>query len=309
MTMLFNCLVLALGFALLVKGADFFVDGASGVARRLRVPGVVIGLTVVAMGTSLPEASVSITAGLTGNNGLSLGNVIGSNIFNLMVVACVCALMMSFAPDKELMVRDFPVCIGASALLVLFMWDDVLQRWEGVVMLGLMAAYIALTVAQALASRTPETEGEPVSLLRCAAFILLGMVGIIWGGDLVVNSASSIAAALGLSQTLIGLTIVAVGTSLPELATSIVAARKGESGLALGNAIGSSTFNILFILGASSALTAIESSAEVFTDAVVLLVVTAVMCLWCWLQGRMSRLMGGIGILVYVGYIVYVVLR
>ena len=121
MAMLLNCLVLAAGFALLVKGADFFVDGASGVARRLRVPGVVIGLTVVAMGTSLPEASVSITAGLTGNNGLSLGNVIGSNIFNLMVVACFCALVMSFAPDKELMVRDFPVCIGASALLVFFM--------------------------------------------------------------------------------------------------------------------------------------------------------------------------------------------
>ena len=309
MAMLLNCLVLVVGFVLLVKGADFFVDGSSGVARRLRVPGVVIGLTVVAMGTSLPETSVSITAGLTGNNGLSLGNVIGSNIFNLMVVACVCALMMSFVPDKELMVRDFPVCIGASALLVFFMWDDTLQRWEGIVMLGLMAAYIALTVVQALASRTPESEEEPVSLLRCIAFILLGMAAIIWGGDLVVDSASNIAAALGLSQTLIGLTIVAVGTSLPELATSIVAARKGESGLALGNAIGSSTFNILFILGASSALTAIESSAEVFTDAVVLLVVTAVMCLWCWLQGRMSRLMGGIGILVYVGYIIYAILR
>ena len=139
--------------------------------------------------------------------------------------------------------------------------------------------------------------------------LLVGFALLVKGADAFVDGSSGIARLLRVPSVVIGLTIVAVGTSLPELATSIVAARKGESGLALGNAIGSSTFNILFILGASSALTAIESSAEVFTDAVVLLVVTAVMCLWCWLQGRMSRLMGGIGILVYVGYIVYVVLR
>ena len=309
MAMLLNCLVLVVGFVLLVKGADFFVDGSSGVARRLRVPGVVIGLTVVAMGTSLPEASVSITAGLTGNNGLSLGNVIGSNIFNLMVVACVCALMMSFVPDKELMVRDFPVCIGASALLVFFMWDDTLQRWEGVVMLGLMAAYIALTVVQALASRTPESEEEPVSLLRCVAFILLGMAAIIWGGDLVVDSASNIAAALGLSQTLIGLTIVAVGTSLPELATSIVAARKGESGLALGNAVGSCIFNILFILGVSSALTPIESARGVLVDGIIMTVLTAALFIWCRIKGRMTKPMGAAGLLAYVAYTAYLIVN
>ena len=304
--MLVNVVILLVGFALLVKGADAFVDGSSGIARLLRVPSVVIGLTIVAMGTSLPEASVSITAGLAGSNGLSLGNVIGSNLFNLLVVAGGCALILAFGIERQLIVRDFPVCVGASALLVLFLLDGVLQRWEGLVLLACMVLYMIWTVRAAMNERTEE---DKPSVAKCILFVVVGIVAIIWGGDLVVDSASAIAAALGLSETLIGLTIVAVGTSLPELATSIVAARKGESGLALGNAIGSSTFNILFILGASSALTPIESSAEVFSDAVVLLVVTAIMCLWCWLKGRMSRLMGGVGILVYVGYIVYVVLR
>ena len=307
--MLVNVVILLVGFALLVKGADAFVDGSSGIARLLRVPSVVIGLTIVAMGTSLPEASVSVTAGLAGSNGLGLGNVIGSNLFNLLVVAGGCALILAFGIERQLIVRDFPVCVGASALLVLFLLDGVLQRWEGLVLLACMVLYMIWTVCPAMKERTEEHAGVKPSVAKCLLFVVVGVVAIIWGGDLVVDSASAIAAAMGLSETLIGLTIVAVGTSLPELATSIVAARKGESGLALGNAIGSSTFNILFILGASSALTANESSAEVFTDAVVLLVVTAVMCLWCWLQGRMSRLMGGIGILVYVGYIVYAILR
>ena len=305
--MLVNVVILLVGFALLVKGADAFVDGSSGIARLLRVPSVVIGLTIVAMGTSLPEASVSITAGLAGSNGLSLGNVIGSNLFNLLVVAGGCALILAFGIERQLIVRDFPVCVGASALLVLFLLDGVLQRWEGLVLLACMVLYMIWTVRAAMNERTEEDAEDKPSVAKCILFVVVGIVAIIWGGDLVVDSASAIAAALGLSETLIGLTIVAVG--LPELATSIVAARKGESGLALGNAIGSSTFNILFILGASSALTPIESSAEVFSDAVVLLVVTAIMCLWCWLKGRMSRLMGGVGILVYVGYIVYVVLR
>ncbi len=308
--MLLNVVILLVGFALLLKGADAFVDGSSGIARLLRVPSVVIGLTIVAMGTSLPEASVSITAGLAGSNGLSLGNVIGSNMFNLLVVAGGCALILAFDIEKQLLSRDFPVCLAASALLVVFLLDGVLQRWEGLILLVCMVLYMVWTVVEAMRDRSNiEESSEPVSLVKCILFIVIGVVAIILGGDLVVDSASSIAAALGLSQTLIGLTIVAVGTSLPELATSIVAARKGESGLALGNAIGSSTFNILFILGASSSLTAIESSPEVFLDAVVLLVFTAVLAIWCRIRGRMTRPMGAVSVLAYVGYMVYVVLR
>lgn len=189
------------------------------------------------------------------------------------------------------------------------MWDDVLQRWEGIVMLGLMAAYIALTVAQALSARTPENEDEKISLPKCILFILLGMVAIIWGGDLVVDSASAIAAALGLSQTLIGLTIVAVGTSLPELATSVVAARKGESGLALGNAVGSCIFNILFILGASSALSPIESARGVLVDGIIMTVLTAALFVWCRIKGRMTKAMGAAGLLAYLAYTAYLIVN
>lgn len=308
MAMFWNILILLAGFVLLVKGADIFVDGSSGIARLLRVPSVVIGLTVVAMGTSLPEASVSITAGLAGNNGLSLGNVIGSNIFNLMVVACFCAIVMSFIPDKQLLTRDFPVCLGASALLLVFIWDNVLSRAEGLILLALLAGYIAWTVVAALQDRTAEEENEEKpKLSKCLIFIVIGVAAIIWGGDLVVDSASNIAAALGLSQTLIGLTIVAIGTSLPELATSIVAAKKGESGLALGNAIGSCIFNILFILGMSSALTPIGSATAVLVDCIVMLALSTILFIWVRIKGRMTKTMGVLGLLSYVGYTIYLI--
>ena len=170
--MIWNCVVLLFGFALLLKGADAFVDGSSGIARLLRVPGVVIGLTIVAIGTSLPEASVSITAGLVGANGLSLGNVIGSNIFNLMVVACLCALIMTFSLEKQLLTRDFPVCVGASVLLVVFLLDGVLARWEGLVLLAGIIAYIAWTVAATLKNRAgTEPCTETISPVKCVVFI------------------------------------------------------------------------------------------------------------------------------------------
>lgn len=308
--MLWNCVVLVFGFALLLKGADAFVDGSSGIARLLRVPGVVIGLTIVAMGTSLPEASVSITAGIEGVNGLSLGNVVGSNIFNLMVVACLCALIMSFKLDRQLLRRDFPVCVGASALLVLFLLDGVMARWEGAVFLLLMVGYMVWTVLEALKDRANmEACEEKISPVKCAVMIVIGAAAIIWGGDLTVGSASYIAAALGLTDTLIGLTVVAVGTSLPELATSIVAAKKGESGLALGNAIGSCTFNLLFILGASSLLNPIEAPAGVLVDAAIMLVLTGGLFLWCRIKGRMTKPMGAVGFLCYVTYMAYLILN
>ncbi len=308
--MVLNVLILLVGFVLLVKGADAFVDGSSGIARLLRVPSVVIGLTIVAMGTSLPEASVSINAGLAGSNGLSLGNVIGSNIFNLLVVAGGCALILAFGVEKQLLTRDFPVCIGTSAILLLFLMDGMLQRWEGAVLLVCMAAYIAVTVWQALKDRSNiEPAQEKISPAKCVAFIIIGVAAIILGGDLVVESASAIAAAMGLSETLIGLTIVAIGTSLPELVTSIVASRKGESGLALGNAIGSCIFNILFILGMSSVLTPMAASSEIIIDAAILLVVTAVMGIWCRIRGSMSRLMGAVSLLSYVAYTAYLIIR
>lgn len=301
---------LVIGFVLLIKGADLFVDGSSAVAKLLRVPSVVIGLTIVAMGTSAPEAAVSITAGLTGNNDIALSNVIGSNIFNLLVVVGVCALIRAFRPEKAIVKRDYPVCIGASILLLVFMLDRNLSRVEGLIMLVLMGIYLGCMVRSALHNRTDVLQGqERPSVARSILFIVLGLGAIVLGGDLVVDSASAIAAALGLTPTLIGLTIVAIGTSLPELVTSIVAARKGESGLALGNVIGSNIFNLLFILGMSCGLHPILVSGESIIDISLSIGATIIMFLICRFRGRVGRAAGLASVTAYLAYTVYIILR
>ena len=236
-------LLLIIGFILLIKGADYFVIGSSAIARLLKVPSVIIGLTIVAMGTSAPEAAVSITAGLSGSNELALSNVIGSNIFNLILIVGVCAIIKPFIVDSSIMKRDFPLAIIASVILFIFLQDGKLSRLEGIILLTLMAIYLLFTVMSAL--RNPVEDGmenHTLPMHSCLFYIVIGLIGIIFGGDLVVDSACSIAAAFGLSETLIGLTIVAIGTSLPELVTSVTASRKGESGLALGNVVGSNLF-------------------------------------------------------------------
>ena len=240
---------LVVGFVLLIKGADFLVEGSSAVAKLLKIPAVVIGLTIVAMGTSAPEAAVSITAGLAGNNDIAIGNIIGSNIFNLLVVVGVCAVMKGVATDKDILKRDMPVNIGISALLLLFLMDLKITRIEGIILLILFVVYMIIVVGEGVKNRTEqEEEVKSLSPLISIVYILGGLAAVVFGGNLVVDNASEIARNFGLSQNLIGLTIVAVGTSLPELVTSIVATRKGESGLALGNAVGSCIFNILDVI-------------------------------------------------------------
>ncbi len=304
-----NILFLAIGFILLLKGADLFVDGSSCAAKLLKVPSVIIGLTIVAMGTSAPEAAVSISAGLQGNSDIALSNIIGSNIFNLLVVTGVCDAMKSFVPDRSIMKRDMPVHIVVTILLLVFMLNRSIGRIEGIILLLGMAAYLFWMVRTALKNRTDTEEIKVLSPVRSIIYILAGLAMVVIGGDLVVEHASAIAAALGLSQTLIGLTIVAVGTSLPELVTSIVAARKGENGLALGNVIGSNIFNILFILGASSALQPIRVSLESIIDIVILLVFALVMTLFCRTGQKLSRREGIICVLFYAGYLAYIILR
>ena len=286
---------LIVGFVLLIKGADFFVDGASAVARLLRVPSVVIGLTIVAMGTSAPEAAVSITAGLTGSNEIAISNVIGSNIFNLLVVIGVCAAIKAFATDMEILKRDMPINIGVTVLLFLFLLDGKLSRIEGIVLLIGLVVYLIVVVRSALKNRTEiekadaeEGEKKQLSIPMIILYILGGLLAIVWGGDLVVDNAQRIALSFGMSPMLVGLTIVAMGTSLPELVTSIVASRKGESGLALGNAVGSCLFNILFILGMSSVLSPITltgtGGVESLTDSGILAGVS-VLLLFCSRSG------------------------
>ena len=297
------------GFFLLIKGADWFVEGSSSIAKWLKVPSVVIGLTIVAMGTSAPEAAVSMTAALAGNNDIALSNVIGSNIFNLLVVVGVCAAIRVFTVDAGILARDFPVAIGATLLLIVCMLDGKLSRVEGGLLLIGMVVYLAVTIYEAMKNRQEAGEEERLPLWKSIVFIALGLCCVIFGGDMVVDNACLVAESLGLSQTFIGLTIVAVGTSLPELVTSIVAARKGDSGLALGNVIGSNIFNILFILGMSSVLQPIVAAPESLIDGALSLAATLVMFLWCRRQKKMGRAAGWASITAYLLYMAYLLIR
>ncbi len=310
MTIALNILLLLIGFVLLIKGADFFVDGSSSVARLIGIPGFVIGLTIVAMGTSAPEAAVSITASAQGSNEIAISNIVGSNIFNLLVVAGLCAVIKPYKIEKIMLNRDFPLnTVLCAVLLVLMIIGRSLGLIDGIILLLGIIAYVLFVVLSALKNRTTdEEEGKKLSPLLSVIFILGGLAAIIFGGDLVVDNATALAKELGWSETFIGLTIVAIGTSLPELVTSVVAARKGESGLALGNVIGSNIFNILFILGLSSSISSIAISTDAIINAVILLVITAAVYIPCAIKKGMGRIFGSICVLGYVAYTAYLLI-
>lgn len=308
--MFLNIVLLLVGFVLLIKGADFFVDGSSSVAKLIGIPGFVIGLTVVAMGTSAPEAAVSITAGINGSNEIAISNVIGSNIFNLLVVAGVCALIKPYKIEKEMLYRDFPVNVAVSVvLLIMALVGSVMSRLNGITMLVLFIAYIAFILFIAFKNReAQEDDVKTMSPVLSVIAIVGGLAAVIFGGQLVVNNAQEIALALGWSETFIGLTIIAIGTSLPELVTSIVAARKGESGLALGNVIGSNIFNIMMILGISSTITPIPVDTDGFINIIILIGVTALVYVACLIKKGMGRIVGGLSVLGYVAYTAYLLM-
>ena len=309
--MFWNVVLLLVGFVLLIKGADFFVDGSSSVAKILGVPGFVIGLTIVAMGTSAPEAAVSITAGVQGSNEIAISNVVGSNIFNLLVVAGICAVIKPYSIEKVMLKRDFPVNIAVNALLLVMMYlGKALGLIDGIALLVLFALYLFFVVFSAMKNKeTQEDDVKKISPLLSVVFIIGGLAAVIFGGNLVVNNAKEIALALGWSETFIGLTIIAIGTSLPELVTSVVAARKGESGLALGNVIGSNIFNIMLILGLSSTLNTIAVDSVAIINVVILLVVTALVYVACLVKKGMGRVVGGVCVLGYAAYTAYLLMN
>ncbi len=302
-------ILLIVGFVLLIKGADLFVDGASSVAAKLKVPSLIIGLTVVSMGTSLPEAAVSISASLSGNNSISLGNVIGSNIFNLLMVVGVSSAILPIVTDRDILKRDMPINIGITVLLGILLFDGNLSRLDALILLLIFAAYMFLLIRSALKNRVEAEETKVLSWVKSIVFIVLGMAAIIGGGQLVVNSAKTIALALGMSETLVGLTVVAIGTSLPELVTSVVAARKGDSGIAMGNVVGSNIFNILFILGMAGVIKPMTADAAFFIDTGILLGVSALMLLFAFTKRKTSRVEGIISVLIYVAYTAYIIMR
>ncbi len=306
--------LLVVGFVLLIKGADFFVEGSSSVAKMLRVPSMIIGMTIVAMGTSLPECSVSVSASIAGKNGLAISNAIGSNIFNLMVVCGFCALFCPLAVQASTLKKEFPFSVGIALLLLAFgSTGMIVGPLEGISLLILFAVFIFWMVQSALKARKENVvageEYEILPMWKCILFIVCGVIAIVIGGNLVVDSASQIASNFGMSDNLIGLTVVAVGTSLPELVTSVVAARKNEVDMALGNVIGSNIFNILFVLGIATAISPIDFVQENMTDIFVLVVMSLLVWAFAWSKKKIVWWEGAVMLLGYAVYLGYIINR
>lgn len=320
----FAVVLLIIGFVFLVKGADAFVEGCSSIARRYHVPSLIIGMTIVAMGTSLPETAVSVTAAVTGNNALAVSNAVGSNIFNLMVVVGACTLFTSVPVQINTLKIDFPISIlCAILLLILGAAGMSLGHIDGVVFIILFLAFILYMIRSAQTSREKNVEPgveeeeylleaeeiQEMSMGKSVIYIILGAVAIAVGSDWVVDGACTVAAAIGISQTLIGLTVVAFGTSLPELVTSIVAARKGEVDMALGNVIGSNIFNILMVLGIAAAISPVAFLTENIIDIAVLIVFSVIGWIMAWTKRELNRKEGIIMLLLYAVYVVYICMR
>ncbi|ARK25159.1 sodium:proton exchanger [Sporosarcina sp. P37] len=312
--------LLIVGFILLIKGADFFVDGSSNIARLLRVPPILIGLTIVALGTSSPEATVSIIAAFGGNADVAVGNVVGSNIFNITVVVGLAAFLFPLKVQSETIKKEIPFTLLASIVMLVLMSDialqgfssNVLTRSDGIILLLFLSIFMYYVIELGLKSRqnaVPVSSSQNISWGKNIVITLLGLIAIIFGGDLVVDNGTKIAYSLGMSETLVGLTIIAIGTSLPELVTSISAALKKESEIALGNIVGSNIFNILFVLGASSAITPIAVNEKVFIDVVIMIVLTVVLLLFSRTGFRIGKREGVMLAAAYVIYLVYIILR
>lgn len=314
MEYLYIALYLIGGFVLLIKGADFFVDGSSKIAKFFKIPSIIIGLTIVAIGTSLPEASVSINASLSGSNSIAVSNVIGSNIFNTLVVLGASALLCPVAVQASAIKKEIPFSILLSAVLaaMLFFGNYTLGRISGAILLVLLALYMFWQIRSALKAKEAEAENESTEKIKIwltPILIVVGVAGIILGGNFVVEGATRAAKLFGMSDTLIGLTIVAIGTSLPELVTSVVAAVKGESDLALGNAIGSSIFNIVFILGMSAVISPMTVDVLSLYDTLILIAISAVCLLFAATKKKIARWEGAVMVGIYAAYMAYIIIR
>ena len=288
------------------------MEGSSAVAKMLKVPSIIIGLTIVAMGTSLPECAVSIRASMVGNNAMAISNVVGSNTFNLMVVCGLSALFAPLAVNKGTLKKEIPFSIICAVLLLgLGFIGMAVSRLDGVIFLAIFICFLIGMVKVALKARASvvEEEYKTLPVWKCILFILGGIIAIKFGGDFVVDGASTIASMAGLSQNLIGLTIVAMGTSLPELVTSVVAARKNELDMALGNVIGSNIFNILFVLGIAATISPIAFIMENVIDIAILIVMSIVVWAFAWSKQKIDKKEGIIMLATYVVYLVYICIR
>jgi len=324
-----NYVLLLVGFFLLVKGADYFVDGSSNIAKTLRIPPIIIGLTIVAFGTSAPEAAVSITASLDGQNGMAMGNIIGSNVFNLLMVVGAAGFIKTLNVEKSILSKEFPFLLLSSILMVVLSADmiltgstsNILSRFDGLILLILFVGFVYYLIKMALKARNVSLEETSISIdadvvaisheqpiFKSIIYSIGGMVAIIFGGKLVVSSASYIASTFGVSDQLIGLTVVAIGTSLPEFVTSIIAATKGESDIALGNVIGSNMFNILFVLGISAFISPMAIEPKLIIDGIVMIMATCLTYFFAIKRKDVNKCESLILIGLYLAYLTYLIM-
>ena len=309
-------ILLIIGFILLIKGADYFVEGSSNLAKALKIPTLIIGLTVVAFGTSAPEAVVSIVASTKGSNEIALSNIIGSNIFNLLAVLGISAIVKGLKSSRQIITKDFLFSILATLVLIAMMFDkllsgdklNIITRGEGLVLLSILVLYVYSLILTASKEKKLIKEKHKLTP-KDILMLILGLSAVILGGELVVKSSQQIALNLGISETLVGLTIVSIGTSLPELVTSIVAAKKGETDIALGNVIGSNIFNILFVLGISSTLSPILVNNQSLIDVLILLGITIICYIFTIYNQRIGRTKGIIMTLTYLIFMIYIIMR
>ncbi|MDO4531407.1 MAG: calcium/sodium antiporter [Bacillota bacterium] len=313
MELLIQLLLLVIGFVLLVKGADWFVEGAASIADKFGIPQIVIGLTIVAMGTSAPEAAVSISAALKGSAEITVGNVLGSNIMNVLVILGLTAVICRIPVQKTTVHYEIPMVIFMTVLMVVFgLQNHVIGRLEGLILLGCMVIYLLyllrLAKRGAAYDETLDEVAESSSMLRLIFLAAAGMVAIVWGSDIAVNAATSIARIFGMSERLIGLTIVALGTSLPELVTSITAATKGSSDIAVGNIVGSNLFNIMFVVGLTAVITPVVYSPAFLVDSAAAVLSVLLLLLFVFRKKQLGRIHGAIMLLCYGGYFAYLML-
>ncbi len=311
---------LLLSFVLLVKGADVFVDGCVSIARLLKVPDLIIGLTIVAMGTSAPEAAVSISSAVSDpeNSGIAVGNLLGSNLLNILVILGVSAVLVPIAVDRSLLKKDFPLLMLSAVIVpIMFLVGGMHgPRWGGMILMIIFITFMALTVVSANASRKkakesgePEEDEKPMSVPKSILFALGGLAVVIGGGQLAVYCAKDIAHGIGISESLIGLTVVALGTSLPELITSVVSARKGNSDLALGNVVGSNLFNILLVMGLTMIIAPFSITMADLIDSLCVLAATTMCYAFSVTNSTIAKKEGAAFLICYGAYLTYIIAR
>ena len=301
-------LLLVIGIIVVIKGADWLTSGAVGMAERIGVPQIIIGLTIVAMGTSMPEFFVSLMSAINGTPDLAVGNIVGSNIFNALLIVGCAAMVAPITIQHTTVKKDIPVAVFASLLLMGMTLDGHISRIDAAILFGVFIAYIGITLRGAKTEDdTADEEKKPMPVLKAVMLVVVGLAGLVIGSDVFVDNATSIAHTMGISDAVIGLTIVAGGTSLPELATSVVAAKKGNSGIAIGNVLGSNVFNILMILGITGLITPMTISGITVIDLAMMVISMILLWLFSFTKYRIERWEGVVLTAIFIGYITWLV--